>query len=73
MLPDATLPTGTLLDNMDPDTLKVGDTFVCADFGGGTVDLISYTIEELGEKVKVGEAAKGTGDLCGSSFVTALL
>ena len=37
--------------------------------GGGTVDLISYTIGELGEKVKVGEAAKGTGDLCGSFFV----
>ena len=45
------MPAGTLLDNMDPDTLKVGDTFVCADFGGGTVDLISYTIEELGEKL----------------------
>jgi molecular chaperone DnaK (HSP70) len=58
-----------VLDAMDPDTLQVGDTFVCADCGGGTVDLISYTIEDLGAKVKIIEAAEGTGDLCGSSFV----
>ena len=58
-----------VLDAMDPGTLRIGDTFVCADCGGGTADLISYTIMELGAKVKVIEAAKGSGDLCGSSFL----
>lgn len=59
------------LSQLDPGLLKDSETFVCCDAGGGTVDLISYTIEELGkgEKVKISEAAEGMGDTCGSSFI----
>lgn len=57
------------LDCMDPGTLEVGDTFVLVDGGGGTGDLISYVIEELGKIVKIREVAPGTGALCGSSYL----
>lgn len=54
---------------MDPGTLKAGDKFVLCDAGGGTVDLISYTIEELKPVVKISEAAPGSGAACGSTFL----
>jgi molecular chaperone DnaK (HSP70) len=57
------------LDAMDPETLQAGDKFVLCDAGGGTVDLISYTIEELKPVVKISEAAAGTGAACGSTFL----
>lgn len=57
------------LDAMDPNTLKAGDKFVLCDAGGGTVDLISYTIEELKPVVKISEAAAGSGAACGSTFL----
>jgi hypothetical protein len=42
---------------------------VLCDAGGGTVDLISYTITELYPILRVEEAAAGTGGLCGSTFL----
>ena len=35
------------LHGLDPHGLSVGDSFVICDAGGGTVDLISYTITSL--------------------------
>ncbi|KAI4601689.1 hypothetical protein KJ359_011820 [Pestalotiopsis sp. 9143b] len=49
--------------------LKIGDTFVICDAGGGTVDLISYKITQLDPSPSVIEAAAGSGDLCGSTFL----
>ena len=57
------------LDAMDPHGLQVSDTFVLCDAGGGTVDLISYTIDELRPCVKIRETVKGSGDKCGSTFL----
>ena len=57
------------LHAMDPHSIKVGDTFVLCDAGGGTVDLISYTVTELKPILRVGEAAVGSGRLCGSTFL----
>jgi molecular chaperone DnaK (HSP70) len=57
------------LHGLDPHGLNVGDSFVLCDAGGGTVDLISYTITELHPILKVKEAAAGTGGLCGSTFL----
>lgn len=57
------------LDAMNPHDIQVGDTFVICDAGGGTVDLISYTVEHLNPFLKVKEAAPGTGGLCGSSYL----
>ena len=57
------------LHGLDPHGLKIGDSFVLCDAGGGTVDLISYTITDLYPILKVKEAAAGTGGLCGSTFL----
>lgn len=54
---------------LHPHGLNVGDSFVLCDAGGGTVDLISYTITDLYPMLKVKEAAAGTGGLCGSTFL----
>ena len=58
-----------VLDRLNPHGLEVGSTFVLCDAGGGTVDLISYTILELEPVLKVQEAAPGTGGMCGSTFI----
>ncbi|MCJ1476627.1 hypothetical protein MMC13_005295 [Lambiella insularis] len=60
------------LDVLPPNDLQVGSTFVLCDAGGGTVDLISYTIMALKPLLKVKEAAPGTGALCGSTFINRL-
>ena len=49
--------------------LEIGDTFVLCDAGGGTVDLISYTITALFPKLQIKEAAPGTGDFCGATYL----
>ncbi|KAM0330861.1 hypothetical protein ACHAQA_003816 [Verticillium albo-atrum] len=57
------------LHGLDPHGLTVGDTIVVVDAGGGTVDLISYTISKLKPILEVQEAAPGSGALCGSTFL----
>ncbi|KAI1427735.1 hypothetical protein F5Y12DRAFT_792035 [Xylaria sp. FL1777] len=57
------------LRELERSSLKEEDTFVVVDAGGGTVDLITYTIAELSPVLEVNEATAGTGDLCGSSLV----
>ncbi|KOS22602.1 Heat shock 70 kDa protein 12A [Escovopsis weberi] len=59
------------LHGLDTHGLKVGDTMVVVDAGGGTVDLISYTVTALKPILEVKEAAPGSGALCGSVFVNA--
>ncbi|KAF8470614.1 hypothetical protein BDZ91DRAFT_718518 [Kalaharituber pfeilii] len=51
-----------------PGKLKVGDTFVLADCGGGTVDLVSYEILQVAPRFEVKEVGVG-GGLCGSVFL----
>ncbi|TVY82722.1 Heat shock 70 kDa protein 12A [Lachnellula suecica] len=57
------------LHDLDPHELQIGDSFVLCDAGGGTVDLISYTIAELQPILKIREAAPGTGGYCGSTYL----
>lgn len=57
------------LDVMDPHNIKEGDTFVLCDAGGGTVDLISYTVATLKPVLRMKEASPGSGMLCGSTFL----
>lgn len=57
------------LDAMDPHNIKVGDTFVLCDAGGGTVDLISYKVSALKPLLQIVEAAPGSGSTCGSTFL----
>ncbi|KAF1989034.1 putative hsp70 family protein [Aulographum hederae CBS 113979] len=56
------------LKAIQPNHLKVGDNFIVCDAGGGTVDLIAYTITHL-SPLRVEESAVGTGGLCGSAFL----
>ncbi len=51
-----------------PHDLDTGDTFIVCDAGGGTVDLISYTIT-ASSPLRVTEAAPGDGGVCGSIFL----
>ncbi|KAK3370882.1 hypothetical protein B0T24DRAFT_302275 [Lasiosphaeria ovina] len=57
------------LQGLDPHNLRVGDSFVICDAGGGTVDLITYTIVNLKPVLEVRETAPGTGALCGSTYI----
>lgn len=57
------------LDAMDPHNIKIGDTFVLCDAGGGTVDLISYKVSALKPVLRIAEAAPGSGSACGSTFL----
>ena len=51
------------------ETIKVGDRIVVCDAGGGTVDLISYDLQQIEPYLKVVECTQGTGDFCGSVFI----
>ena len=57
------------LQNCDGHSLNVGDSFVVVDAGGGTVDLITYTINSLAPSLEVTETVPGSGDVCGSQLV----
>ncbi|KAL8961017.1 MAG: hypothetical protein Q9193_002370 [Seirophora villosa] len=57
------------LPRIVPFTPQIGDTFVLCDAGGGTVDLISYQIKALKPTLRIVEAARGDGGLCGSTFL----
>ncbi|OTA63748.1 actin-like ATPase domain-containing protein [Hypoxylon sp. EC38] len=50
-----------------PD-VEVGDAFIVADCGGGTVDLISYEVSGI-DPLEVRECVEGTGALCGGTFL----
>lgn len=41
--------------------LKPNDAFVICDAGGGTVDLISYEVEDVQPNLRVKELVPGTG------------
>ena len=57
------------LHEVDTLGLKVGHSFVLYDAGGGTIDLITYTVVALKPILRVTEASPGSGGLCGGSFL----
>ncbi|KAJ9315072.1 hypothetical protein DTO271D3_4525 [Paecilomyces variotii] len=57
------------LRSSNPRTLNVGDTIVLCDAGGGTVDLITFSIVELKPRLRLKEEAPGSGELCGGAFL----
>ena len=56
------------LKTSPPNSLKVGDTYVVCDAGGGTVDLISYTVTQT-SPLQIEESNVGSGGLCGSAML----
>ncbi|GLI78720.1 hypothetical protein PoHVEF18_007041 [Penicillium ochrochloron] len=53
----------------NPTNLQAGDTVLLIDAGGGTVDLITFTIEQRLPILKLRESAAGTGAYCGSTYL----
>ncbi|KAI0396996.1 hypothetical protein F5Y17DRAFT_471065 [Xylariaceae sp. FL0594] len=51
------------------NTLKPGQTFVIADLGGGTVDLISFQVRATEPQLLIDEVVEGNGGLCGATFL----
>ncbi|KAI5815866.1 hypothetical protein BZA77DRAFT_281349 [Pyronema omphalodes] len=56
------------LRSLSPGALKQGDCFTVCDAGGGTVDLITYSITSL-HPLQLKEVAVGTGALCGAVYL----
>ncbi|KAJ5964982.1 uncharacterized protein N7479_004858 [Penicillium vulpinum] len=50
---------------IQPNTVAEGDCLIVCDAGGGTVDIITYRVTQT-EPLRVEEATKGTGAVCGS-------
>ncbi|KAK0726065.1 hypothetical protein B0H67DRAFT_480099 [Lasiosphaeris hirsuta] len=58
-----------MLEGYNKSEIRVGDVFVLCDAGGGTVDLISYKITQVQPVFRIEEAAIGSGDKCGATYV----
>ncbi|KAI8633026.1 hypothetical protein F5Y19DRAFT_416205 [Xylariaceae sp. FL1651] len=58
----------TLSDMRRRPDIEVGDAFIVADCGGGTVDLISYEVTKT-QPIEMKECVEGTGALCGGAFL----
>ncbi|KAI6823504.1 actin-like ATPase domain-containing protein [Hortaea werneckii] len=56
------------LQAIQPNHLKVGQNFVVIDAGGGTVDLITYSIQQL-TPLRLEEVVRGSGGCCGAAFL----
>ncbi|KAK0658305.1 hypothetical protein QBC41DRAFT_55897 [Cercophora samala] len=48
--------------------VKIGETFMVCDCGGGTVDIITYTVESV-HPLRFREAVEGAGKLCGAFVI----
>lgn len=57
------------LKALDPHHIKVGESVVICDAGGGTVDLITYKMKSVTHPYSVEESAIGGGSQCGSTFL----
>ncbi|KAI6845763.1 actin-like ATPase domain-containing protein [Hortaea werneckii] len=56
------------LQAIQPNHLKVGQNFIVIDAGGGTVDLITYSIRQL-TPLRLEEVVRGSGGCCGAAFL----
>lgn len=56
------------LQAIQPNDLKIGHNFVVIDAGGGTVDLITYSITQL-TPLRLEEVIRGSGGCCGAAFL----
>ncbi|KAH6877230.1 hypothetical protein B0T10DRAFT_540642 [Thelonectria olida] len=54
-----------LFDRADLPEIEEGESFVVCDAGGGTVDVITYTVDSI-SPFKVKECVTGQGELCGA-------
>ncbi|PNP54385.1 hypothetical protein THARTR1_05592 [Trichoderma harzianum] len=64
----AALATINDMSTYSRPNMEVGDHFVVCDAGGGTVDVITYTVIQT-DPIRVEESVKGDGKLCGATFL----
>ncbi|QYS98211.1 hypothetical protein H0G86_005401 [Trichoderma simmonsii] len=64
----AALATINDMHTYSPTNMEAGDHFVVCDAGGGTVDVITYTVTKT-DPIRVKESVKGEGKLCGATFL----
>ncbi|KAK0726649.1 hypothetical protein B0T21DRAFT_293504 [Apiosordaria backusii] len=48
--------------------VEIGESFIVCDCGGGTVDIITYTVESI-HPLQFKEAVEGAGKLCGAFLI----
>ncbi|KAH7115268.1 hypothetical protein B0J11DRAFT_471111 [Dendryphion nanum] len=58
-----------LRDTFGQDFLQLNESFVLCDAGGGTVDVVSYTVRQLHPSLQLELVSKPTGAKCGSIFI----
>ncbi|TLS24218.1 hypothetical protein PpBr36_08383 [Pyricularia pennisetigena] len=65
-------PEAAALATLTETARKVdkGGIYIICDAGGGTVDLITYKIDQV-KPIKMSEAIEGKGSLCGGAFIDA--
>ncbi|KAL9040320.1 MAG: hypothetical protein Q9180_001977, partial [Flavoplaca navasiana] len=57
-----------LKDLDDVESLRINDCILVCDAGGGTVDIITYKIQQI-NPLSIVECTAGIGDYCGSTFI----
>ncbi|CAI6331925.1 unnamed protein product [Periconia digitata] len=58
-----------LKSQLGREFLKVDESFVLCDAGGGTVDVVSYTVTQLNPSLQLEKLGEPTGRKCGSVFI----
>ncbi|KAF2228275.1 putative hsp70 family protein [Elsinoe ampelina] len=56
------------LSKLPPGQVKVGQVYIVCDGGGGTVDLITYEVNNV-SPLRFSEVVPGTGGMCGATFL----
>ncbi|CAI7642652.1 unnamed protein product [Penicillium manginii] len=59
----------TLSDEESRNYVKAGDIILICDCGGGTVDIVTYLVNQTTPVFKFEELLVGTGGKCGSTFI----
>ncbi|KAF3916260.1 hypothetical protein ABW21_db0201684 [Orbilia brochopaga] len=54
---------------LKPLDMKPGEHFIVCDAGGGTVDLITYQVQQVFPDLKLRESVVGGGGKCGSTYI----
>ncbi|KAF3910425.1 hypothetical protein ABW20_dc0105441 [Dactylellina cionopaga] len=54
---------------MKSTEMQPGEHFMVCDAGGGTVDLITYQVEQIFPDLKIRESVVGGGGKCGSTYI----
>ncbi|KEF55793.1 uncharacterized protein A1O9_08544 [Exophiala aquamarina CBS 119918] len=63
----------SIQEDEDEPIVKVGDCFVTADCGGGTVDVAAFQVTQINPAISLQEIGIGIGKKCDSTFIDSKL